>query len=71
VLGDSALHFLPVKTLDDLSPLTSVALAFIGFMVGGELKYSIFQKYGKQFFSILLSEGLLAMLLVSILSIVQ
>jgi Kef-type K+ transport system membrane component KefB len=65
VLGDSALHFLPVKTLDDLSPLTSIALSFIGFMVGGELKYALFQKYGKQFFSILLFEGLLAMLLVS------
>lgn len=70
VIGDSVLHFLSVKTLDDLSPLTSIALAFIGFMVGGELKYSLFQKYGKQFLSILLSEGLLAMLFVSILTIV-
>jgi Kef-type K+ transport system membrane component KefB len=70
VLGDSVLHFLSVKTLNDLSPLTSMALAFIGFMVGGELKYSLFKKYGKQFFSILLSEGLLAMLLVSTLTIV-
>ena len=69
LLGDSVLHFISVKTLDDLSPLTSLALAFIGFMVGGELKYSIFQKYGKQFFSILLSEGLLAMILVSTLTI--
>ena len=69
VLGDSVLHFLSLKTLDDLSPLTSMALAFIGFMVGGELKYSIFQKYGRQFFSILLSEGLLAMLLVCTLTI--
>jgi len=69
VLGDSALHFLPVKTLDALSPLTSMALAFIGFMVGGELKYSLFKKYGRQFFSILLAEGLLAMLLVSALTI--
>ncbi len=69
LLGDSVLHFLPVKTLDDLAPLTSIALAFIGFMVGGELKYSIFKKYGKQFFSILLSEGLLAMFLVSFLTI--
>lgn len=43
VLGDSVLHFISLKTLDDLSPLTSMALAFIGFMVGGELKYSIFQ----------------------------
>ena len=47
LLGDSVLHFLPVKTLDDLAPLTSIALAFIGFMVGGELKYSIFKKYWK------------------------
>ncbi len=69
VLGDSVLHFLSIETLDNLSALTSIALAFIGFMVGGELKYSIFQKYGKQFFSILLSEGLLAMLFVSILTI--
>jgi len=69
VLGDSVLHFLSLKTLDNLSPLTSMALAFIGFMVGGELKYSSFQKYGKQFFSILLFEGMLAMLLVSTLTI--
>ena len=44
LLGDSVFHFLPIKTLDDLSPLTSIALAFIGFMVGGELKYSLFKK---------------------------
>ena len=69
VLGDSVFHFLSLKTLDDLSPLTSMALAFIGFMVGGELKYSLFQKYGRQFFSILLFEGLLAMLLVCTLTI--
>jgi Kef-type K+ transport system membrane component KefB len=69
LLGDSVLHFLSLKTIDDLSPITSMALAFIGFMVGGELKYSLFQKYGRQFFSILLSEGLLAMILVSTLII--
>ncbi len=69
LLGDSVTHFLPVKMLDNLSDLTSIALAFIGFMVGGELKYTLFKKYGKQFFSILLSEGLLAMLLVSTLTI--
>jgi len=70
LLGDSVLKFISVQTLDDLSPLTSMALAFIGFMVGGELKYSLFQKYGKQFFSILLCEGMLAMLFVSILTII-
>ena len=66
ILGDSISHVIPGKTLDNLSPLTSVALAFIGFMVGGELKISTFRKYGKQFFSILFSEGMLAMILVSV-----
>ncbi|OPX35451.1 hypothetical protein B1H10_01180 [candidate division KSB1 bacterium 4484_188] len=65
VLGDSVTHFVPEKLLDSLSPLTYLALAFIGFMVGGELKKSIFKKYGKQFFVILFSEGLLAMFAVS------
>jgi len=69
VLGDSLLHLLPVDMLNNLSALTSIALAFIGFMVGGELKFTVFKKYGKQFFSILLSEGLLAMLVVSVLTI--
>lgn len=69
LLGDSFLHILPMKELDQLSALTSLALAFIGFMVGGELKYSLFKKYGKQFFTILLSEGMLAMLFVSVLTI--
>jgi len=65
LLGDSVLSLLPVSLLDSFSSLTYIALAFIGFMVGGELKYSVFKKYGKQFFSILLSEGLLAMALVT------
>jgi Kef-type K+ transport system membrane component KefB len=65
ILGDSVLSILPAKLLDNFSSLTYIALAFIGFTVGGELKYSVFKKYGKQFFSILLSEGLLAMILVT------
>lgn len=64
-LGDSVLSLLPEKLLDNFSSLTYIALAFIGFMVGGELKHSVFEKYGKQFFIILLSEGLLAMVLVT------
>ena len=69
ILGDSVTHFLPAKMLDDLSAITYLALAFIGFMVGGELKYSLFKKYGKQFFIILFSEGMLAMFAVSALTI--
>jgi Kef-type K+ transport system membrane component KefB len=67
ILGDSITHIIPGKLLDNLSPLTSIALAFIGFMVGGELKIATFRKYGKQFFTILFSEGMLAMILVSVL----
>jgi Kef-type K+ transport system membrane component KefB len=37
-------------------------------MVGGELKHSVFKKYGKQFLVILLCEGLLAMLVVATLT---
>jgi len=67
VVGDSVLKVLPGTMLDNLAPLTYLALAFIGFMVGGELKKSIFRKYGWQFFAILLSEGLLAMTAVTLL----
>jgi Kef-type K+ transport system membrane component KefB len=66
ILGESISGIIPGKLLDNLSPLTSIALAFIGFMVGGELKISTFRKYGKQFFTILFSEGMLAMILVSV-----
>ena len=69
VLGDSVTHLIPGDLLDDLSAITSIALAFIGFMVGGELKHSVFKKYGKQFLVILLCEGLLAMLVVATLTI--
>jgi Kef-type K+ transport system membrane component KefB len=65
ILGDSVLSILPSSLLDNFSSLTYIALAFIGFIVGSELKYSDFKKYGKQFFTILLSEGLLAMALVT------
>ena len=68
LLGDSVLSLLPESLLDSFSSLTYIALAFIGFRVGGELKYAVFKKYGKQFFSILLSEGLLAMILVTLVT---
>lgn len=68
ILGDSVLSVLPSSLLDNFSSLTYIALAFIGFIVGSELKYDTFKKYGKQFFTILLSEGLLAMTLVTVVT---
>jgi len=69
LLGDSVTHILPETLLDNLSSLTYIALAFIGYMVGGELKHSVFKKYGKQFLIILLAEGMLAMATVAGLTI--
>lgn len=51
-----------------LQPLNELAFGIIGFLVGGELHGSIFKKYGQQFVSILLGEGLAAFLLVGTLS---
>ncbi len=67
LLGDSFSHLAPQSLLDSLSPITSIGLAIIGFMVGGEMKHSLFTKYGKQFFVILFAEGLLAMAFVTVL----
>ncbi|UCD50435.1 MAG: cation:proton antiporter [Phycisphaerales bacterium] len=49
-------------------PFNSFALGVIGFLIGGELKRDIFTKFGKQVFAILLFEGGVAFLLVTILS---
>jgi Kef-type K+ transport system membrane component KefB len=53
-------------TIEDIQPLTMFALGFIGFMIGGELRGDVFKKYGKQFFIILLSQGVGAFLLVAL-----
>ncbi len=69
LLGDSVLGLASREILENLGPMTSLALAFIGFMVGGELNGELLMKYGRQFLSILLCEGLLAMALVCGLTI--
>ena len=56
------------KTISDLEPFNMFALGTIGFLIGGELKYEIFQKFGKQVISILLFEGLAAFILVGVFS---
>lgn len=64
LLGDSLLGAISRDHLISLEPINQIALGFIGFMVGGELKAEVFKKYGPKFFVILLCEGLLAALLV-------
>jgi Kef-type K+ transport system membrane component KefB len=64
ILGGSALNIIGPQVAESLSPFNIFALGIIGFMIGGELQYDIFKRYGKQFIIILLSEGLAAFLLV-------
>jgi len=56
------------QTIRDLDPFNMFALGIIGFLIGGELKREIFVKFGKQVVAILLFEGLVAFLLVGLLS---
>ncbi len=65
--GQSGLRWIDADTIKILEPFNSFALGVIGFMVGGELHRDVFRKYGRQFFAILLAEGLGAFILVSLL----
>ncbi len=66
-LGDSALGIINKELLFSFSSFNIFVLGIIGFLIGGELKKEIFEKYGKQFVNILLAEGLLAFVLVTLL----
>ncbi len=67
-IGGSGLNLIGHNTLQTLSLFNMCALGIIGFMVGGELKRDLFQKYGKQFFIILFCEGIAAFIFVSFLT---
>ena len=64
ILGRTGFNLINSEIIEMMRPFTYLALGLIGFMIGGELKKEVFQKYGKQFFVILLSEGLGAFLFV-------
>ncbi|RKY25434.1 MAG: sodium:proton exchanger [Planctomycetota bacterium] len=64
IVGESGLKLISEQVVSSLDPLSYFALGVIGFMIGGELRYDIFKKYGKQFIAILLAEGIAAFLLV-------
>ncbi len=66
LLGESGVKIIPLEAVVNFRQLNYFALGIIGFLVGGELKSSIFKKYGKQFMAILLGEGLAAFFLVGI-----
>lgn len=65
LLGGSALGLIPLPLVTRLAPLTDFALALIGFMIGSELKRSVFERFGRQMVIIMLAEGLAAFALVT------
>jgi Kef-type K+ transport system membrane component KefB/predicted transcriptional regulator len=68
IAGGSVLNLMRTELINSILPFNLFALGIIGFMVGGELKYETFKKYGKQFITILLAEGLFAFFAVGILT---
>lgn len=66
IIGETGLKIVGHDTIQILQPFNYFALGLIGFMIGGELKKNVLIKYGKQFISILLFEGVTAFLVVSI-----
>ena len=64
IIGESGFHLVTLEVVQQLRSFNYFALGIIGFLVGSEIKFTILKKYGKQFFAILVSEGVLAFLLV-------
>lgn len=68
LIGGTLFHAISPEDIERLEPISLVALALIGFNIGGELKREIFAKHGKGFFIVLVSEGLFAAALVTLLT---
>jgi Kef-type K+ transport system membrane component KefB/CBS domain-containing protein len=66
LLGDSIFGIISTETLSNFSPFNIFVLGITGFLIGGELRGSIFKKYGRQFVNILLSEAFFAFILVTV-----
>lgn len=64
LIGESGLGILQQQNLPSLRPFSFLALAVIGFLVGGELESKIFKEHGKRFIGIMLGEGIGAFVLV-------
>jgi Kef-type K+ transport system membrane component KefB/predicted transcriptional regulator len=69
VLGP-CLNIISQETVETLEPFSLFTLGVIGFLIGGELKRQLFAKFGRQVAAILLLEGGVAFLLVTLLTFV-
>ncbi len=67
LFGESCFGLIDHGVIEKMSPFNFLALGIIGFMIGGELKLSVFRKCGRQFMIILFAEGFGAFVAVSLL----
>ena len=67
VVGETGLKLITAETVRSLEPFNYFALGVIGFMIGGELHRDVFARYGRQFFVVLLTEGMGAFFIVGLL----
>jgi len=65
LLGSSLFGLFKVQVLDHLDIVNDFALGLIGFMIGSELKKSVFQQLGKSIIIIALFESVFAFIVVS------
>lgn len=66
IIGESGIQLLDAGHIASLQPFNRFALGIIGLLVGGELRFATFRKYGRQFAAIMLGEGLLTFCLVGL-----
>ncbi len=66
LLGKSVFNICDDTTVQALSPLINLILGIIGFMIGAELKGEVFGRYGASIYSILIGEGVVAFIAVTI-----
>jgi len=64
VVGRTGFSWIPVEVVHSMRPLSMFALGLIGLLIGRELKLPDLRKRGRQFMTILLSEGISAFLIV-------
>ena len=68
IIGQSGFKLVTLADLEKLQSFNLFALGLIGFLVGAEIKFADFRRYGKQFSAILFGEGFGAFILVSALT---
>jgi len=49
IIGESGFKLVTRADIETLSPLNFFALGVIGFLVGSEIRFETFKKYGRQF----------------------